>query len=100
MINNGPAAGSSSSGLTGEPARTAINVGPEGDLITPVQRAFLHIAFLRDYHRTSFLGKAGVIRRFLKVKTGAQAQQYMEAVKRRMPNVRRKPSGSNTPFPQ
>jgi phospholipase C len=52
-----------------------------------VQRAFLHIAFLRDYHRTSLLGKKAVIRRFLKIKTRAQAHQYMESVRRRMPNI-------------
>ena len=53
--------------------------------ITTLQRAFLHIAFLRNYHRTSFLGKPAVVRRFLNIKTRAEAQQYMEEVRYRVP---------------
>lgn len=61
---------------------------------TRIEWAFLHVAFLRDYHRTSFLGKPAVIRRFQKIKTRAQAQQYMEEVRRRMPKVSGKPVSS------
>jgi phospholipase C len=82
------AKGSSSSGLTGESGAGVANRTAADDSITPVQRAFLHIAFLRDYHRTSFLGKPAVIRRFLKIKTATQALEYMESVRRRMPTVR------------
>ena len=56
-----------------------------------IEWAFLHVAFLRDYHRTSFLGKPAVIRRFQKIQTREQAQQYMESVRRRMPQVSGKP---------
>jgi phospholipase C len=59
----------------------------EDDSISLVQRAFLHVAFLRDYHRTSLLGKKAVIRRFLKIKTRTQAHQYMESVRRRVPSI-------------
>jgi phospholipase C len=55
--------------------------------ITTLQRAFLHIAFLRNYHRTSFLGKPAVVRRFLNIKTRAEAQQYMEEVRYRVPPI-------------
>jgi phospholipase C len=65
------------------------NQAAQDEPISKLQRAFLHIAFLRNYHRTSFLGKPAVIRRYLRIKTRAQAKQYMEEVKRRVPNIHR-----------
>jgi phospholipase C len=61
----------------------------DDDSISLVQQAFLHIAFLRAYRRTSFLGRGAEIRRFLKIKTRAQAQQYIESVRRRVPSIHR-----------
>ena len=88
--------GSSSTALAAGIVGSDAKLPPTEDSITPVQRAFLHIAFLRDYHRTSFLGKKGVVRRFLKIKTGTQALQYIESVRKRMParHVRRKSKGA------
>ncbi len=63
----------------------------EDDSISLVQRAFLHIAFLRIYHRTSLLGKGAEVRRFLKIKTRPQAQQYIESARRRVPRIRPTP---------
>ncbi len=58
------------------------------DSISLTQLAFMHIAFLRDYHSTLLPRKEAVIRRFLKIKTRAQARQYIESVRRRVPNIR------------
>jgi len=71
---------SSSSDLT-----AATDVAQEP--ISTLQRAFLHIAFLRHYHRTSLLGKPAVVRRFLNIKTRVQAKQYMEEVRYRVPPI-------------
>jgi phospholipase C len=53
------------------------------------ERGVLHVAFLRDYHRSSMLRKPVVLRRFLSIKTAAQARDYMESVRMRMPLKRR-----------
>lgn len=76
--------GSTSSSLTAAGAA-------EDESITTIQRAFLHVVFLRDYHRTNFLRKAAAIRRFQKIRTRSDARQYMESVRRRMPRVRSTP---------
>jgi phospholipase C len=77
--------GSASSDLIGRgPSRPPV---ADTSRPTKIEWAFLHVAFLRDYHRTNFLGKPAVIRRFQKIKTREQAQQYMEEVRRRMPRV-------------
>jgi phospholipase C len=48
------------------------------------ERGFLHIAFLRDYHRSPAIRKPLVLRRFLSIKTVGQARQYMESVRQRV----------------
>jgi phospholipase C len=53
------------------------------------ERGFLHVAFLRDYGRSSVLRKPVVLRRFLTIKTAAQARDYVESVRKRMPLKRR-----------
>jgi len=60
------------------------------------ERGFLHVAFLRDYHRASVLRKPVVVRRFLNIRTAAQARAYVESVRRRMPLKHRR-NATGTP---
>ncbi len=72
--------------------RAAVDVTTDtsaDEALSGVELAFLHVAFLRDYHRTSLLGKPAAIRRFQAIKTRGQAKVYVEQVRRRMPKVRR-----------
>ena len=94
--NSGFRCGDDLSKSLGRPAEVtgqALLQQPVADATEPtrIEWAFLHVAFLRDYHRTNFLGKPAVIRRFKRIKTRQQAQQYMEEVRRRMPRVSEKP---------
>ncbi len=72
-----------------ETLAAAASAGQGADeALTPAQRAFLHVAFLRQYRRTSLLGRKAAQRRFLGVRTRGQALQYLEEVRSRLP-VRR-----------
>lgn len=54
------------------------------------ERGFLHIAFLRDYHRSPVFRKSLVLRRFLNIKTALQAREYIESVRERFSLARRR----------
>jgi phospholipase C len=54
------------------------------------ERGFLHIAFLRDYHRSPVFRKPRVLQRFLSIKTALQAREYIESVRDRFSLARRK----------
>ncbi|MHB8543373.1 MAG: alkaline phosphatase family protein [Leptospirales bacterium] len=77
-----PATPIKSNTITAQGASSRIN---EDDAIPPAQRSFLHVAFLRDFHRSSFLRKPAIIERFLGIRTRIHAEQYMDEVRSRMP---------------
>jgi hypothetical protein len=72
-----------------DPADSGIPPGAhdavEGDgPLTSIQRAFLHVAFLRHYRRTSLFGKPGAIRAFQRIRTRAQADGFIREVRDRL----------------
>jgi phospholipase C len=64
--------------------------------LTGSEKGFLHIAFLRDYHRSPAIRKPLVLRRFRSIRTVGQARQYVESVRQRV-RITRRPVASSTP---
>ena len=70
--------------------RSALTIqSRDGRPIEPILRAFLHVAFLRDYHHSNLLARPAVVRRFLGITTRFQALQYMQDVARRAPKPKK-----------
>jgi phospholipase C len=52
--------------------------------IDPVLGAFLHVAFLRDYHHANPLARSAIARKYLRITSRPQAVAYMQDVARRI----------------
>jgi len=63
----------------------------EAQPVEPVLRAFLHVAFLRDYHHANPLARPAIVRRFRAINTRFQALQYMQDVARRLAKPKTSP---------
>jgi len=61
-----------------------------GRPIEPVLQAFLHVAFLRDYHHATFLAKPAILRRYIAIKDRAEAVKYIQEVAARVPKPKKR----------
>lgn len=63
--------------------------GSNGRPIEPVLQAFMHVAFLRDYHHASLLARPSILRRYLSITDRAGALKYIQEVAARVPKPKR-----------
>jgi hypothetical protein len=75
-------AGTSMSGLTAQ--------DPSSRPIEPVLHAFMHIAFLRDYHHANILARPAILRRYISITNRAEAVAYIQEVARRVPKPKKR----------
>lgn len=63
----------------------------EGDdrSIEPVLQAFLHVAFLRDYHHANPLARPAILRRYVAIENRAEAVNYIQEVAARVPKPKK-----------
>jgi phospholipase C len=86
------------SGVTrcGDPATTATTSqglseeSNDTSSIEPVLGAFLHVAFLRDYHHANPLARPAILRRYRDIHTRGQAVLYIQDVARRIPTPQKR----------
>ena len=74
------------SGIPRDQMDSAEDSSGDGSL-TAIQRAFLHVAFLRHYRRTSLFRKPAAIRAFQRIKFLSQANGFMQEVHGRMSSL-------------
>jgi hypothetical protein len=67
------------------------------DSLSGSERGFLHVAFLRDYHRANLLRKRVVLRRFRNIRTAGQARDYIDSVRKRVWLMRRGTTAASPP---
>jgi phospholipase C len=74
------------------PKRTSglIVAKPDHLPVEPVLQAFLHVAFLRDYHHATLLAKPAILRRYLAISNRAEAVRYIQEVAARVPKPRKR----------
>lgn len=58
--------------------------------IEPILRAFLHVAFLRDYHHANPLARPAILRRYAAIQTRGEAVEYIQDVARRIPKPQKR----------
>jgi hypothetical protein len=58
--------------------------------IEPVLQAFLHVAFLRDYHHANPLARPAILRRYVAIKNRTEAVNYIKEVAKKMPKPRKR----------
>jgi len=66
--------------------------GAAGDdrRIEPILGAFLHVAFLRDYHHANVLARSAILRRYMAIRNRSQAVSYIQDVAARIPKPRKR----------
>jgi phospholipase C len=74
--------GHSASGLT-----TARN---DTRPIEPVLLAFMHVAFLRDYHHATLLARPAILRQYLAISNRGEAVNYIQEVAARIPKPKKR----------
>jgi hypothetical protein len=78
--------------------RPGLHDAAQGDgPLTSIQRAFLHVAFLRHYRRTSLFGKPAAIRAFQRIRTRTQADGFIREVRDRLSGAHRKSTPGSDP---
>jgi len=75
------------SGIVRDQVGLAEESSEDGSL-TAIQRAFLHVAFLRHYRETPLFRKPAAIRAFQRIEFRSQANGFMQEVHRRMSSAR------------
>ena len=58
--------------------------------IEPVLQAFMHVAFLRDYHHANILARPAILRRYIAITNRAEAVAYIQEVARRVPKPKKR----------
>jgi phospholipase C len=76
--------------LTGQSTSGLTSADRDGRPIDPVLQAFLHAAFLLDYHHSNPLARSVILRRYRSISTKAEAVAYIQDVARRKPKPKKR----------